>query len=118
MKPRHALVAALFATSWLAACGADDATSELAGRWNGPGNATINLKSDGTAEGNDGCNDMAAAWKPIDDRTGSFMVTESGDMGCPGVIGWDDAASYFISAGKLTFETSDGEDLTYLTREK
>jgi hypothetical protein len=113
---RASVVAALVASSVLTACGSGGATSELEGRWDGPGRATISLKEDGTAEGNDGCNDVAAAWKSTSDTTGAFTITESSDMGCEGVIGWGEAAAYVVSDDKLTIEDSDGEDLTELVR--
>jgi hypothetical protein len=110
---------ALLSALLLSACGADGAASKLSGRWNGSGDATITLKADGTARGNDGCNDVGVAWTSKDDRSGSFLVTETNDTGCPtGVTGWEDAATYFISADKLTIENSEGEDLAELTREK
>jgi hypothetical protein len=116
MNPRRApVVVALLSALLLSACGADDAASKLSGRWNGSSDATITLKADGTARGDD----VGVAWTSKDDRSGSFLVTETNDTGCPtGVTGWEDAATYFISADKLTIENSEGEDLTELTREK
>jgi heat shock protein HslJ len=113
---RASVVAALVASSVLTACGSDDASSELEGRWDGPGRATISLKEDGTAQGNDGCNDVAAAWKATSDTAGDFTITESSEMACPGVTGWGEAAAYFVSDDTLTIEDSEGEDLTELVR--
>lgn len=101
----------------VAGCGTDDTAGQLEGRWDGPGGATLSINSDGTAKGNDGCNELAAAWKATNDTAGTFSVTESSDAGCPtGVAGWEEATSFVLSEDTLIIEGSDGEDLTTLTR--
>lgn len=110
------VVAALLGPMLMTACGADDPASELIGTWDGPGRATISLDSDGTGEGNDGCNDVGVQWEPAGDTTGTFSVTETGDMGCEGVEGWEEATTYVLSGDTLIIESGDGEDLTELTQ--
>lgn len=117
MRIRSSLVIAIVvASALMAACGTDNVASELEGRWDGPGRATISLNADGTAEGNDGCNEVAAAWTSTGDVAGTFMVTESSDVGCVGVVGWGEASAYVVTGDRLLIEDKDGEDLTELTR--
>lgn len=116
MSPQPGVVVlAIAISSLLAGCGADGATSEFQGRWVGPGRTAIEVKAHGTAEGNDGCNDVAAEWKATNGSSGMFRVIETSDKGCVGVVGWGEAAAYVLSGDKLIIESIDGTDLTELT---
>lgn len=100
----------------LTACGTSDAASTPVGRWDGPGRAKLVVAADGTAGGNDGCNEIGARWGASDGSHGTFELSGSTDMACAGVEGWETATTWVVADGSLIIEGEDGRDLTTLTR--
>jgi heat shock protein HslJ len=107
----------------LAACGSGAsapsdavADSELTGRWAGPGRAALDVAPDGSASGNDGCNEVGVATIPSDESSGRFSVDESSEVFCGDVAGWQDADAYEVVGGALVVRDGDGDELTRLTR--
>lgn len=72
---------------------------------------------DGTAEGNDGCNEVIAEWSATSDAAGAFVVTGSTEMACSGIPGWSDARAYALVDDDLVIESKDGTPLTTLERD-
>ncbi|BCW57072.1 heat shock protein HslJ [Paenarthrobacter nicotinovorans] len=103
---------AFLAATFLGGC-AGSGTSPFVGVWGDAGDTkqpSLDLKSDGTATGTDGCNRLVGSWKE-DGKTISFGGFSSTRMACPGVDAWlSNAATAKIQEdGKLAV-FDQGED--------
>ncbi|SDX34732.1 META domain-containing protein [Arthrobacter sp. cf158] len=122
-QPRMFRVVSLaFVTlAFLAGC-AGSGTSPFVGAWGEPNDAkkpSLDLKSDGSATGTDGCNRLIGSWKE-DGKTVSFSGFSSSRMACEGVDTWlSNAATARIQEdGKLAVFGQDGTQLGTLGSSK
>ncbi|GAA3272428.1 META domain-containing protein [Paenarthrobacter aurescens] len=109
---------ALLAAALMAGC-AGSGNGPFVGVWGDTSDAkqpSLDLKSDGTATGTDGCNRLTGSWKE-DGKTISFGGFASTRMACEGVDTWlSNAATAKIQEdGKLAVFGQGGDEIGTLT---
>lgn len=108
-----AAVLCTFVLLGAAACGSDDESPGLAGRWDGPDDVELTLKADGTATGSDGCNSFGATWAATSDTEGTIKVGRTTLKACE-AAGWTDPAQLAIVDDELVVKDSSGKTLSTL----
>ena len=115
-KPRnfHAVSLAFIAAVLMAGC-AGSGTSPFVGVWGETSDTkqpSLDLKSDGSATGTDGCNRLMGSWKE-DGKTISFGGFASTRMACEGVDAWLSNASTakIQEDGKLAVFGQGGDEI-------
>ncbi len=106
----------------LTACGSSDspAASPPEGVWGteSEGQPWIDLGTDGSLSGSDGCNNLIGQWTEANGVV-DFGAMGSTQMFCEGVDSWlSAAATATISGDKMTFTDARGDQIGVLTRSK
>jgi len=132
----------VFSFGALAACGSDDdaggetsagvttspttaspqaaSAGDPVGTWGEPsttGKPSLTLAEDGTATGNDGCNQLSGTWKPGEDGSVTFSPFAATQMFCEGVDTWlSMAASATVDGDQLVVLDASGKQIGTLDK--